>query len=85
MIWRIIWTDPAAKDIGRLDRNLKARIHGAVGRYAETSYGDVKRLHGSTSEYRLRVGEWRVRFELDRRAQVLRVLHVLPRGSAYRD
>jgi mRNA-degrading endonuclease RelE of RelBE toxin-antitoxin system len=35
-------------------------------------------------EYRLRVGPWRVRFRVDRKAGALVVLRVLPRGKAYR-
>jgi mRNA interferase RelE/StbE len=44
--------------------------------------GDVKRLRGS-NEYRLRVGDWRVRFEREDRELVITVVRVLPRGRAY--
>jgi mRNA interferase RelE/StbE len=46
--------------------------------------GDVRKLAG-TDEWRLRVGEWRVRFERDPAQRVLYVLRVLPRGRAYRE
>lgn len=56
----------------------------AVTHLAQTGEGDVVRLAGvEPAEYRLRVGDWRIRFTRDdeRRLQVLRVLH---RGKAYR-
>jgi mRNA-degrading endonuclease RelE of RelBE toxin-antitoxin system len=36
-------------------------------------------------EWRLRVGDWRVRFDRDDEAQAIVVLRVLPRGRAYRE
>jgi mRNA-degrading endonuclease RelE of RelBE toxin-antitoxin system len=36
-------------------------------------------------EWRLRVGDWRVRFTRERDTGVIQVLRVLPRGRAYRD
>mgnify|MGYP006363324377 len=44
--------------------------------------GDVKRLTNFTSEYRLRVGGYRVLFEIEEsRLIIYRILH---RGKAYR-
>jgi mRNA interferase RelE/StbE len=34
-------------------------------------------------EWRIRVGDWRVRFTRDGNARVIYVTHVLPRGRAY--
>ena len=47
--------------------------------------GDVVRLSGRAGEFRLRAGDWRVRFTLDHTTQTVAVLRVLPRGRAYRD
>lgn len=66
------------------DRKLLERIVRAVARFADTGYGDVRKLEGTDREYRLRVGEWRVRFDLTDDNAML-VLRVLPRGGAYRD
>jgi len=82
-MWSIEWTESAIDDLSRLDRKLQRRISGAVERLAAIGHGDVKHLKG-TSEYRLRVGDWRVRFERDGATKTLTVLHVLPRGRAYR-
>jgi hypothetical protein len=48
-----------------------------------TQAGDVRRLTDtSPSEFRLRVGPWRLRFH--RAADTLVVLRILPRDKAYR-
>jgi hypothetical protein len=44
--------------------------------------GDIKRLQGS-NEYRLRVGDWRARFEREDRLLIITVVRVVPRGRAY--
>jgi mRNA-degrading endonuclease RelE of RelBE toxin-antitoxin system len=44
----------------------------------------VTRLRGS-NELRLRVGDWRVRFQVQHREQTIEVLRILPRGRAYRE
>lgn len=42
-------------------------------------------MTGQPGEFRLRVGDWRVRYELVADLEQLRVLRVLPHGRAYRD
>jgi mRNA interferase RelE/StbE len=83
MSLRVVWTSGAWRDLQRLDRKLSERVVAAVDRFADNGHGDVKRLQGSP-QYRLRVGDWRVRFLLATTTQTLTVLRVLPRGSAYR-
>ena len=58
MRYEIKWSQGAIKDIRRV------RITRAIEVFAETGRGDVKRLTDADSAYRLRVGEWRVRFRL---------------------
>jgi mRNA interferase RelE/StbE len=43
---------------------------------------DVRRLQGR-DEWRLRVGDWRVRLQLDFEARRMIVVRILPRGRAY--
>jgi mRNA-degrading endonuclease RelE of RelBE toxin-antitoxin system len=70
------WTDHAKSDLRRVDRQR------ALTDYANTGLGDVKRLKGS-SDFRLRVGDYRVRFEI-LEASTYRILQVKHRGEAYR-
>jgi mRNA interferase RelE/StbE len=82
--WRVVVDDRARKDLRRIDPETRQRILRAIARLAVGAElaGDVKRLSGS-SEYRLRVGDWRVRFERHDRELTIIVVRVLPRGRAY--
>lgn len=83
MSWEIVWSEAALDDMARLDKKLRQRVNKAIERFAETGYGDVKKLQGLPG-YRLRVGDWRVRFARDDEAGRLTIERVLPRSSAYR-
>lgn len=57
---------PAAlRDFDGLDRITQRHVTVALERFAATGHGDVKRLQGRPGEFRLRVGKWRVFFDLD--------------------
>jgi mRNA-degrading endonuclease RelE of RelBE toxin-antitoxin system len=52
--------------VGELDQESVRRINQAVERLAQMNVGDVKKLQGiDPPEYRLRVGNYRVRFYQD--------------------
>ena len=75
------WTHAARKTLTRVDHTLAQRVVRSVLRFAESGHGDVKKLKGS-DEYRLRVGDWRVRFRDE--GELMVVVSVKHRGSAYR-
>ena len=79
----IEWTETALEDMAALDKGIARRVKQAVERFADTGASNVKRLQGiDPPEYRLRVGDYRVRFHLgDETVQVLRVRN---RREAYR-
>ncbi|MBS1679019.1 MAG: type II toxin-antitoxin system RelE/ParE family toxin [Actinobacteria bacterium] len=73
---------PARRDLKRLDRPVQRRILDALDRFvAAPRSGDIRKL--DSVQWRLRVGDWRVRFSFDDENQVIIVLRVLPRGRAY--
>src|SRR5580700_7709307 len=59
---KIDWSEDARADVRRIDRKMAMRIFTAIRRLAETGEGDVKELKGESGELRLRVGDYRVRF-----------------------
>jgi len=82
--WRVEITRRAQHDLHRLDPPVRERIYEALDRLVgDPPAGDVVRLTGS-DEWRLRVGDWRVRFGLDSEARTVVVLRVRPRDRAYR-
>jgi len=83
--WRDEVTPPARRDLRRLDAPIRRRVTAALNRLlADPPAGDLVKLR-NTDEHRLRVGDWRVRLRLDPTERAVYVLHVLPRGRAYRD
>jgi mRNA-degrading endonuclease RelE of RelBE toxin-antitoxin system len=79
---RVVFTDQARADVGRLDIPTAMRIFEALHRFADNGVGDVRKLRGDTEELRLRVGDYRVRLgDTNERLEVKRVLH---RSQAYR-
>jgi mRNA interferase RelE/StbE len=80
---RIEWTEPAIDDLAALDKSPARRVKQAVERFAESGVGDVKKLKAiDPPEYRLRVGDWRVLFEIE--GEAVRILRVRHRSQAYR-
>ena len=74
-----------AAPLNRLDAKLRRRIRAKVTSVAEdptASNRNLDHLNGMDG-YRLRVGDWRVIFELDHEARTLNVRAVRERGSAY--
>lgn len=66
-----------------MERADAARIHRAVESFALTGYRDVKAIKGEfKGQYRLRVGKWRVFFELEWHDRIV-VTNVDNRGQAY--
>lgn len=85
MTREVRWLPRARRDLKRLDPPVQRRVVDAVKHFARTGEGDVVRLVDvKPPEYRLRVGDWRVRFARDDERPLLHVLRVLPRGKAYR-
>jgi mRNA interferase RelE/StbE len=81
--WSYVVTPPARRDLRRLDPPMNRRILDALDRFVLDPFAaDIRRLN--PVEWRLRVGDWRVRFSFDDEHRVIVVLRVLPRGRAYR-
>lgn len=79
----VLWDQEALRDMRRLDPQVARQIRDAVARYAEGEYGDVKKLRAPEFGFRLRVGDWRVRF-LPQHPDTIVVFRVRRRSEAYR-
>jgi mRNA-degrading endonuclease RelE of RelBE toxin-antitoxin system len=84
MRWRVAWTERALKDAERLDHRTRERVITAIERLADTGQGEIRPLKDSRTEWRLRVGDWRVRYAPNRGERLFLILRVLPRDRAYR-
>jgi mRNA-degrading endonuclease RelE of RelBE toxin-antitoxin system len=80
---RVVVSPQAQADLAGLDRAVALRIAGAINRFATTGAGNVQGLHGiHPPEFRLRVGDWRVRFH--DHGDWIDILRVRNRREAYR-
>ena len=72
----------AVKDIERLPPRIQAQLLVGIDRMSDDLKGDVKRLTNFTPEYRLRIRDYRVLFEIEEETIVIyRIRH---RREAYR-
>jgi mRNA interferase RelE/StbE len=77
MIYRLVYTQRAIKDIQKLDPNIKFRIGKALLRFEADPLGHAKGLTNTNlGAYRFRIGDYRVIFDLEgKEIVVLRVGH----------
>ena len=83
-MWRVSWTEDAARMMLRLPHNEAQRIRKKIDQLAlapRSPNNNVKALKG-VAAFRLRIGDWRVIYELHDRVLHILVLKVAPRGSA---
>ena len=73
----------AIKDLKHLQKQDASRIADALERLQSGLTGDVKKLTNFTPEYRLRVGQFRVLFEVENETRII-VYRVVHRREAYR-
>ena len=72
----------AVKDIEAFPFTIQTRILARIEKMSDNLSGNVKRLTDFTPEYRLRVGEYRVLFEIEGdKIVIYRIRH---RREAYR-
>ena len=83
MIYTIGLKPRASKDLRRIQKKDASRIADAMERLADNLLGDVKRLTNYTPEYRLRVGQYRVLFEIENENEIV-VYRIVHRREAYR-
>ena len=77
-----LWEPAARSDLRKLDRETAMRILLTLTRYGNTGEGDVKMLTDRDGLYRLRVGKWRLFFDLDS-PNTVRIHGIDNRGQAY--
>jgi len=85
-IYQIEWKQSALRELKRLDRQSIPSIVKAIDSLASNPFPQsVKKLHGSEHKYRLRVGDYRVIYEVFSRRLIIEVIRVRHRKDAYRE
>jgi len=82
--WLLQFHASAEKELKRLPNPVLARVDAALLRLEENPYtGDVKKLKNHPG-YRLRVGQYRILFEIYSKERTVLISAVRHRGAAYR-
>ena len=85
-MWSVEYTAEAIRALSRMDRALAQRIRSrilALARDPTAPNNNVKKLVG-VAGYRLRIGDWRVVYTLERSVLTVIVVRVAHRGEVYR-
>lgn len=77
---KIEYKKKAVKYINGADKATKKRLKEAI---EKIPFGDIKKLKGFETEYRLRVGGLRVLFTMDN--ETITINDIKPRGQAYKN
>ena len=81
---QIRYSKQALRSLMRMPRNQAELIRAKIVQYAQAPgslSANVTSLKGEPGIFRLRVGDWRVIFGQD--GEVLDIIRIAPRGSAY--
>ena len=84
MIFQIIWSESAAKELKKLDKTVAKRIFKKVSELNENPYHfDVTKMVGDPY-FRLRVGDYRVIFDIQNDMLRILILKVGHRKKVYK-
>ena len=84
-MYHVTFVKHAERSLMKLPRNISRRIQAKLAIIAENPYGrhnNVTKLK-EREEYRLRMGDWRVIYEIHDGELIILVIKIAPRGSAY--
>jgi len=81
-------TRRAEKSLSRsakqIQRNVAAAIEALQYSFAPSRMFDVKKLKGLENTYRIRIGGWRLIYEVQKNREIIIIHDILPRKKAYR-
>ena len=83
--YRIEWKPSALRELKKLDRQAIPRIVRAIENLAKDPFQQgIKKLMGSEHTYRMRVGDYRVIYEVFSGRLIIEVIRVRHRKDVYR-
>jgi mRNA interferase RelE/StbE len=84
-VYKILLEGAAEKDLGRLSHNLHDRIIEAIIKLAhQPRPSGCRKLFGTKNDWRIRVGDYRVIYEIADVIRVVRIRRVRHRREVYR-
>jgi len=81
MKYEIEFKPRAVKDLQSISKTTQTKILAKIQAMENDLKGDVKKLTNFTPEYRLRVGNYRILFEIEN--ELIIIYRIKPRDKAY--
>jgi mRNA interferase RelE/StbE len=83
--FNLLWKTSAERDLKKLDRQHIPQILTAIEALSENPFpAQCRKLQGSELSYRIRIGEYRVIYQVDVQNKTVTVYHIRHRKEAYR-
>jgi mRNA interferase RelE/StbE len=85
-VYKIAFTKGAAKSLQKMPRGMAGLIRERLAQLASDPFApqhNAIKLQGRPG-YRLRVGDWRVIYEIRNEELIILILKIAPRGEVYR-
>lgn len=84
-VWSILVHRDTEKILHKLDRETFLRLRDAINHLArDPRPAGYKKIMGTKNLYRIRVGEWRISYALEKEQLIILVVEISTRGDAYR-
>jgi mRNA interferase RelE/StbE len=81
----IDWKGSSEHDLRRIDRQYIPRILDVIESLAENPFPvQSKKLRGSEASHRIRVGDYRVIYQIDTKQKTITIYHVRHRKDVYK-
>lgn len=82
--YAVVVSDRAARELDRLPASLAARIYARIEALgSDPRPQGTKKLQGSMSGWRIRVGDYRILYEIDDRRRLIDISAIRHRSKAY--
>mgnify|MGYP006392600125 CR=1 FL=1 len=83
--FQVEWKNSALKELEKLPRQIVTRVVAAVDELSDDPYPQgVRKLVGSEFSYRVRVGDYRVIYNVFQNKLVIEIVRVRHRKDAYK-
>ena len=86
-MYKIVLTKRAEKSLTALHEDVQTRC-GDIFDELQYSFApirlDIIKLKGHADTYRIRLGDWRIIYNVDKKSKLIIIYDILPRKTAYR-
>ena len=84
IMYAVVFSKKAARFVEKLDRGYKDKVKKITEILRENPFAyPYKKIRGEPNLYRIRVGKYRILYEIDRSKERINIIKVSGRGKAY--